>query len=443
MARPRALKPAYCVDTATQRAFVTINGRKRYLGKPDTQESRDAYDRIIGEWIAAGRRQLAATNAADVDPGPSVATVCAAFWEHVQGYHAGDVGKSQRDHYRAIIRILVRLYGQPTDRAAAFGPLALEVVRTEMVGLGWCRKYINAQIGRVRRIFKWAVGRELVAAPVWQALQAVEGLKRGRTKARESESVKPVPDAYIDAVLPCVSSPVRGMIELQLVTGMRPGEVCPMRRRDLDTTGRLWTYRPATHKNAHRGHDRTIYLGPRAQELLRPFLKPELDAYLFSPAAAEAERREKLTAARETPDSCGNTVGSNRTPAPNRSPGSRYNVGTYRRAIRYACDRAFPPPADLARRRAPLKTGRKSARLETKAEWRTRLGPEKWAELRRWLADHRWHPHQLRHNAATRLRKEYGLEAAQVILGHETLSVTEIYAEKNVAAAMRIMSEVG
>jgi integrase len=54
-----------------------------------------------------------------------------------------------------------------------------------------------------------------------------------------------------------------------------------------------------------------------------------------------------------------------------------------------------------------------------------------------------WTPHQLRHTAATRLREQYGLEAAQVILGHKTLSVTEIYAEKNVAAAQRIMGEVG
>jgi site-specific recombinase XerC len=54
-----------------------------------------------------------------------------------------------------------------------------------------------------------------------------------------------------------------------------------------------------------------------------------------------------------------------------------------------------------------------------------------------------WSPHQLRHNAATSLRKQFGLEAAQVILGHRTLTVTQVYAEKNVQAAMRVMSEVG
>jgi len=56
---------------------------------------------------------------------------------------------------------------------------------------------------------------------------------------------------------------------------------------------------------------------------------------------------------------------------------------------------------------------------------------------------HHWHPHQLRHNAATRLRKHYGLEAAQVILGHSTMDTTEMYAEQDAETAMKIMAEVG
>jgi hypothetical protein len=45
-----------------------------------------------------------------------------------------------------------------------------------------------------------------------------------------------------------------------------------------------------------------------------------------------------------------------------------------------------------------------------RAEWRARLGHKKCAELTKWREEHRWHPHQLRHNAAARLRKQYGLE---------------------------------
>ena len=49
----------------------------------------------------------------------------------------------------------------------------------------------------------------------------------------------------------------------------------------------------------------------------------------------------------------------------------------------------------------------------------------------------RWHPHQLRHNAATWLRKEFGLDVARVILGHSSPVVTEVYAEMDREKASR------
>ena len=64
--------------------------------------------------------------------------------------------------------------------------------------------------------------------------------------------------------------------------GMRPGEVVAMRACDLDTSGKVWTYTPAEHKTEHHGHARTVYLGPRAQLVLRSFLRRELAAFLFS-----------------------------------------------------------------------------------------------------------------------------------------------------------------
>ncbi len=36
-----------------------------------------------------------------------------------------------------------------------------------------------------------------------------------------------------------------------------------------------------------------------------------------------------------------------------------------------------------------------------------------------------------------------GLDAAQVILGHRTLTTTQIYAAKNEEAARKVMAEVG
>jgi integrase len=96
------------------------------------------------------------------------------------------------------------------------------------------------------------------------------------------------------------------MIELQRITGMRPAEACLMRGADLDTTEQLWVYRPCRHKTAHHGHDRAIYLGPRGRAIIEPFLKTNPQAYLFSPAEAETERRADLHAARKTPMEQGN-----------------------------------------------------------------------------------------------------------------------------------------
>ena len=77
------------------------------------------------------------------------------------------------------------------------------------------------------------------------------------------------------------------------------------------------------------------------------------------------------------------------------------------------------------------------------AEWRSRLGEEKWAQLQVWRRDHRWSPNQLRHNAATYLRKQFGIEAARVVLGHSSAAVTEVYAELDLAKAADIMAKVG
>lgn len=57
------------------------------------------------------------------------------------------------------------------------------------------------------------------------------------------------------------------MTRLQSLTGMRAGEVMAMRGVALNTSGPVWVYTPRHHKNRHRGLDRIIHLGPKAQPL--------------------------------------------------------------------------------------------------------------------------------------------------------------------------------
>ena len=445
MSRLARLAPAYRRHAASGQAVVTLDGRDHYLGTHGTKASKLEYDRLIGEWLANGRR-LATGATGDT----TVVELAAAFMTHARAYYRDPDGTTAReaDNYANVLRPvspLIRLYGRKS--AADFGPLALKAIRENMIASGWCRSNINRQIARIRHVFKWGAENELVPASIFHGLTAVSGLRAGRSEAREAEPVRPVADVMVDQTLPCLPPTVAAMVRLQLVTGMRPGEVCAMSTGSIDRTGPVWTYRPAQHKTAHHGHAREVALGPQAQEVLRPYLKLDADAFIFSPSESEARRHEAAHEARlidGTPLSCGNRPGTNVVGRPRRTPGDRYEPGAYARAIERACDDAFPAPAELQRLRVPAH-GRKTqaTRWETKQEWRARLGEDGWKRLQTWRHEHRWHPHQLRHTAATKLRKLYGIEAARLILGHKSAAMTEIYAEADASKAQEIMSKVG
>ena len=417
---------------ASDQAVVRLAGKDFYLGPWGTKVARIEYDRVIAEWLAAGRRP----SALGVDA-ITVTEVLAAFWSHAERYYRYPDGTQTNElkNYRDALRYPRRLYGHTP--AHEFGPLALKAVREAMIGARLSRTNINRQIGRVKHVFKWAVENELIPPSVHHGLQAVSGLKAGRSEAHESDPVHAVPEERVSATLPFVSRQVAAMIRLQLLTGMRPGEIVAMRGVDIDTTGHLWRYQPARHKTQHLGHARIVFLGPKARKIVQQFLKSDLSAFLFSPTDAETERRAALHARRTTPLSCGNVPGSNVRRKPKKHPGDHFTVISYGRAIKYGCDAAFPAPDHLQSKALP------DGKREARAAWLARLTPEQKNEIKAWQKAHRWHPHQLRHTAATNLRKNYGLEPAQVILGHKTLTVTQVYAERNVEAAMRIMGEVG
>jgi site-specific recombinase XerC len=65
------------------------------------------------------------------------------------------------------------------------------------------------------------------------------------------------------------------------------------------------------------------------------------------------------------------------------------------------------------------------------------------AKLNAWRRDHRFSPNQLRHNAATAIRKQFGIEAARTVLGHGSAAVTEIYAAMDLARASEVMARIG
>jgi integrase len=435
--------PSYRLHRQSGQGIVTltdaVTGQRRdfMLGQYGTRASRAEYSRLVAEWHANDRRLVTNTDPiADL----TILELLAAFWPWAEKHYRRPDGTNTNElnDYRLSLRPVAHLYGTLT--AADFSPLKLKAVRQLMID-GYehpkygaqealARTVINRRVGRIVRLFKWAVGEELVSAPVHQALKAVTGLQQGRCDARETDPVKPVPDARVEAVLPFLLPPVRAMVQVQRLTGMRPGEVCLMRGIDIDTSGAVWLYKPPYHKLAYRGKPRVIAVGPRAQALIKPFLQLDTQAYLFSPRAAVAHREQVLRANRRSkvqPSQVCRKVGG-----PRRCAGERYTSGSYLVAVYRACDRAFLPPAPLAKRAD-----------ETSEQWKRRLSAEQQAELQRWVKDHRWHVNQLRHSHATDVRRQFGLEAAQVSLGHSQAAITELYAERDVGLAVQVAGKIG
>jgi integrase len=430
--------PSYRRHRQSSQAIVTLpdgmGGRRDVLlGKFGTKASLEDYGRVLGEWKANGRRLPAVRTTAA--PVLSVAEVTLAYWQHVETYYRMADGSptTEVNNIRLALRPLKALYA--SKPAASFDALALETVRQRMIEEGHCRNRINKDVARIKRLFKWAGSKKLVPSSVYHDLKTVEGLREGRSEAKETSKVLPVPRGVVEQTLTVMRPTLADMVRLQLETGMRPGELCIMRGIDIDMTGVVWLYHPSRHKTEHHGYTRVVPLGPRAQDIVRRHLKTDVQAYLFTPADSVAEFRADQRQSRKSKVQPSQNSRAKRKPK--RRPGQRYTKSSYANAVADACNRAFPPPEHLLPQIKP------NGKRESRREWTARLTDSETAKLKAWRKDHRWHPHQLRHTRAQELKRQAGLDVARAVLGHKSPVITEHYATLDIAAAAEIMAKIG
>ncbi len=407
---PAVHVPKYCFHKARGLAYVRDHGKVLYLGKWNSPESKEAYGRFLIEWEA--RRAGAALPLPEPSEELTIVELCAAYLDFAEGYYRKN-GRPTRslDGIKRGIEAVNGLYGH--EPAATFGPVRLRTIQDSLAARSVTRAYANKQVGVIKRIFKWGVSRELVPPSVQTALSTVEGLRVGRSTARESKPVLPVADDVVDATLPYLPPVVADMVRFERLTGCRPGEVAAIRPCDVERSDEIWQYRPQTHKTQHHGRQRIIYIGPRAQAILLPYLLRDAEAHCFQPAESEGKRHKEMRARRRT--RVQPSQWNRRKPRPARSPKTFYDRHAYSQAVRRAVKKA------------------NAERLE-----QTLLAGQDEPEL----LPH-WHPNQLRHSAATLLRRQFGLEAAQVVLGHAKADVTQVYAERDASLAMEVMKRIG
>lgn len=308
--------PKYQKHRASGQAVVTINYVDHYLGPHNSKASVALYDRLIAEYLASGRQ---AAPQQPAEQGMVVVQVLAAYWKHCKSYYVKD-GKPTKEQaaFRTLIRDVRKLYG--SEPVKDFGPRALKAIRQTWIDRGHKRKIINANVHRVRRMFCWAASEEIIPNEVYLALKTVTGLRTGRSEAKESSPVLPVELTVVERTMDQLQPIVCDMVRIQLLTGMRPEEVCYLCPCDLDRSGDVWEYKPSSHKMQHHGRKRVIFIGPEAQAIMRPYLLRDAKLACFSPAENVDVWLQEKSANRTTAESCGNRPGSNRKAKPQHAP---------------------------------------------------------------------------------------------------------------------------
>lgn len=361
-----------------------FNGRDFYFGPEGDVEGTRRYKRMVAEFLANdGSLPLRESERKEL----SIKELMARYWVAMKRSLQPD----SLDPIKRPLKVLRRLYGDTL--VEQFGPAQLKALRGEMVRLGWSRNGINEATRRIRTVFSWGVGEELVEPTIPLRLRGVRSLRTGEG-GHETKRVMPVAPELVEKTIPFLPHDVRAMVQLQMLTGARPGELRSLRWSEIDTSGDIWQYRPFHHKTKHHNRERTVRFGPRAQAILEAFKDRNRDQPLFSPAQSEAARHAALRAARKTPVQPSQVlrakVAAKSASKRERSPGTMYTRKSYRKAVARACEKA---------------------------------------------GVQHWHPHQLRHTFADFATRTDSLDLASTLLDHSSLRTTLAYTDTDTRRA--------
>ena len=203
--------PSYRHHKATGQGVVTlrdaVTGKAHdlYLGQYSTPKSLVKYAETIAAWEASGRRLASVTGVRAGPLEPTVAELAAEFMH----FQTSRVSEGEARNLKVAIDLLVGAFGNTL--AKDFGPLRMQSLRDMMVERGWKRGTVNKQVGRLTRMFRWGVSREMLPVSVFQSLRSLQGLRRGDSDAPESKPVMPVDTAHVRATLPHLSRQLRAV----------------------------------------------------------------------------------------------------------------------------------------------------------------------------------------------------------------------------------------
>ena len=225
--------PAIRHHSRSGNARVRIGGIEHWLGPWGSADSRLRYDELIAAWIASGRKSVEAAKparspapaavaeidlptSADVTVGELARAWIAAIERERAGAH------KRASNWNGAIAAARALRPVAAMPAKDFGPRALQDVRRRLVdtpilrkrrlpdgretteAIPRSRRYVNDTVGRIRQLFNWAVGLELIPPERAYALSRIRALPMGQ--GRETDRRTEVTAEVVNATLPPLSA---------------------------------------------------------------------------------------------------------------------------------------------------------------------------------------------------------------------------------------------
>jgi integrase len=136
--------------------------------------------------------------------------------------------KREANRIGTALAAVADLYG--TQPAASFRAKAMREVRARLLTGGKkprSRRYVNKLARSIQTAWRWLACEELVPAEAAASVGLVRALGPGDGGV-ERGPVLPPPPGLVERTLPKCPPTVAAMVRVQLLTGMRPGEVCRM-----------------------------------------------------------------------------------------------------------------------------------------------------------------------------------------------------------------------